>query len=112
MPWPVAALLNRPSMTVILFLNGSSTDNVLLSFIDAPEPSALQWSSLMPFPMNNTANRFGNPGAGAVSAKARKDSSHGNATVTPAPRRTARRENPRAGFRVDCGILLTSLLLA
>jgi len=42
MPWPVAALLKSPSITLILPLTGSSGDKVLLSFISEPEPSALQ----------------------------------------------------------------------
>src|SRR5476651_724762 len=59
MPWPVAALLKRPSMTLILCFSGSSGDKVLLSFMSAPEPSALQLFSLMPLPMNMTPKRFG-----------------------------------------------------
>src|SRR5579862_4196096 len=51
--------------------------------------------------MNSTPNRFGNADAGGVSAKACKDSSHGNAMVTPAPRRTVRREMRGVLFSVS-----------
>src|ERR1700689_5526990 len=90
MPIPVAALLKSPSITMIFCLTGSSPDKVLLSFIPAPEPSALQWSSLIPLPMNRTAKRFGKAAGGGVSAKAVKEGSLGNAMETPAPRRTVR----------------------
>jgi hypothetical protein len=59
--------------------------------------------------MKTTAKRFGNGAGDATSAK-ESDSSHGNAIVTPAPRRTVRREIPRANFLFfGCGILITSL---
>src|SRR5258708_32460458 len=57
--------------------------------------------------MNRTAKRFGNV-AGEAAAK---DSSHGNAMVTPAPRRTARREMLWADFEVRSSILFTCLFL-
>src|SRR5579862_63342 len=104
MPWPVAALLNRPSITLILCFSGSSGDRVLLSFMSAPEPSALQLFSLMPLPMNMTPKRFGKT-VGA-SPNTGSDSSHGRATATPAPRRTARREMRGEEFCVDFGILV------
>src|ERR1035438_9780519 len=66
MPRPTEALLKRPSITMILRLSGSITDSVLPSFIASPEPSALQWSSLMPLPMKRTANRFGKAGGDAM----------------------------------------------
>src|ERR1051326_6050707 len=68
----------------------------------APEPSEFQWSSFTPFPMNSTAKRFGNSSGGAPHAF--RDSSHGKATVTPAPRRTVRREIRDAGFGVRLGM--------
>src|SRR6202795_1951031 len=73
----------------------------------APAPSALQWSSLMPHPRKTTPNRFGNAAGVAVSAKASRDSSHGNAMAQPAPRSTVRREMRGAEFLVDSGIFLT-----
>src|ERR1700720_856025 len=106
MPWPVRALLNRPSITLILCFSGSSGDRVLLSFMSAPEPSALQLFSLMPLPMNMTPKRFGNTAEAVGSPKAGSDSSQGRATATPAPRRTARRERRGGEFWVDFGILV------
>src|SRR5262245_49806817 len=86
-------------MTLILCLSGSSGASVLPSFISAPLPLAHQWLPLMPLPMNSTAKRCGKAAAGAATddaapspAQAESDSSQGRATVTPAPRRTARRE--------------------
>src|SRR5579872_1363851 len=93
MPRLVADLLKRPSMMLILCFIGSSGDNVLLSFMSAPDPSALQWFSLIPHPMKRTPKRFGNTTGELVGAPtAENDSSHGSATATPAPRNTARRE--------------------
>src|SRR5579884_428621 len=43
--------------------------------------------------MNSTAKRFGNAAGERVSAAAWSDSSQGSATVTPAPRKTARRDS-------------------
>src|ERR1700686_4077341 len=57
--------------------------------------------------MNRTAKRFGKAAGEEVSAKAERDSSHGKATVTPAPRSTVRRET----LRMDFGIRFTSLFL-
>jgi hypothetical protein len=93
--------LNSPSTTLILCLRGSSGESDLLSFMSAPSPVELQWSSLMPHPMNMTPKRWGK-GAAAVAAvapKTRTDSSHGSAMTTPAPRNTARRETVRANVR-------------
>src|SRR6185436_7639273 len=55
--------------------------------------------------MKMTPKRFGN--AEVVSPKTGRDSSHGNAMVTPAPRRTVRREMRRDDFGVRLGILIT-----
>ena len=41
-PGRSSALLKRPSITLIFCFSGSSGASVLLSFISAPEPSALQ----------------------------------------------------------------------
>src|ERR1700687_2225606 len=106
MTWPVAALLNSPSMTLILCFSGSRGDKVLLSFMSAPEPSALQLFSLMPLPMNMTPKRFGKTVRPAGSPNTGSDSSQGRATATPAPRRTARREMRGEEFCVDFGILV------
>src|ERR1051325_2933679 len=60
--------------------------------------------------MNKTAKRFGKAAAGeVVSAKTGRDSSHGKAMATPAPRRTVRREMPPASFFVRLGILFAFL---
>ena len=92
MPWPVEFLLKSPLMTFTLCFNGSSGDRLWASVIPAPDPTAPQWFSLTPLPMNITAKRFGNAFEG-VAANADSDSSHGSAMVTPAPRRTVRRVN-------------------
>jgi hypothetical protein len=91
-------------MTLTFCLSGSSGASVLPSFMAAPEPSALQWSSLMPFPRNITAKRLGNAEGDGVSASAWSDSSQGKAMVQPAPRRIARRVTANGDFRFDCGI--------
>src|SRR5579872_2926579 len=101
MPWPVANLLNRPLITLILVLTGSSTCKVLPNSIAAPEPLAHQWSRLTPHPMNITAKRLGKTAQQSPvshdgsAARAESDGSHGSAIVTPTPRRNARREIPR-----------------
>src|SRR5688572_11250370 len=98
MPMPTAGLLNKPLMTTIFFLSGSSGCSDLLSFISAPLPRAHQWLPLMPLPMNITAKRFGNTVAAAADcdgAAHASDSSHGSAIVTPTPRRTVRLEMDR-----------------
>src|SRR5688500_9468618 len=59
--------------------------------------------------MNRTANRFGKAAGAVDPAKAGKDSSHGKAMVTPAPRRTARRDMRLTEFGVRLGILITFL---
>src|SRR6476619_5321342 len=61
--------------------------------------------------MKTTAKRFGRAPVPVVvgSAKQGRDSSHGRAMVTPAPRRTVRREIESADFFVLLGILFTSL---
>src|SRR5260370_20522030 len=79
-------------MAVILCFNGSRGARVLLSVISGPAPWASQWSSFTPLPMNRTAKRFGKASGPVEAAKAGRDSSHGKAMVTPAPRRTVRRE--------------------
>src|ERR1051326_1448079 len=61
--------------------------------------------------MNRTAKRFGNAAGDVVSAKAEKDSSHGKATVTPAPRRMARRDTRPADFSVGSGIFFLFVFL-
>src|SRR4051812_27410751 len=115
MPWPTAGLLNRPLMTLILVLIGSSGARLLLSFMFAPLPLAHQWLPLIPLPMNMTAKRWGKalaaadaalapaPAAPAVAAvgavvvvapQTGIDSSHGSAMVTPTPRRNVLREKP------------------
>src|ERR1017187_9745477 len=58
----------------------------------------------MPVPMKRTAKRFGKAAADPVSAKARREGSHGRAIVTPAPRRTARREMRGAECWVARGV--------
>src|SRR5262249_42717183 len=78
-------------MTLIFFFNGSSGASVLPSFIVSPLPRDHQWLPLMPFPINSTANRFGNCAADTDRAglpQAGNDSSHGRHIATPAPRRT------------------------
>src|SRR5690242_1001184 len=72
-----------------------------------PEPSALQWSSLIPLPRKTTANRLGKADGDGVSAKAFRDSSHGSATAQPAPRRTVRRENRGLELLLESGIKLS-----
>src|SRR5688572_18779362 len=91
-PCPVECLLNSPLMTVTFFLIGSSGDKLRLSFMSSPDPVAPQWFSLTPLPMKSTAKRLGKGELG-VAAKADMDSSHGRAMVTPAPRRTVRRDS-------------------
>src|SRR5882672_4759221 len=56
--------------------------------------------------MKMTPKRFGK----VDWPKTGMDSSHGNAMVTPAPRRTARREMRLLDFGVRFGILITFLL--
>src|SRR5688572_24770987 len=92
MPWPVECLLKSPLMTLIFFFNGSSGDRLRLSCMSSPDPVAPQWFSLTPLPMKSTAKRLGKGELG-VAANADMDSSHGNAMVTPAPRRTVRRDS-------------------
>src|SRR3954471_22151255 len=119
MPCPVAALLNRPSMTLIFALSGSNGARDSLSSIPAPDPFAHQRPGLMPVPMNSTAKRWG--GAALVAAEADElrpkpasDSSHGRPIVTPAPRRTVLRDNARPPCRDDscCVLIMDHLLLA
>src|SRR5207247_2019375 len=57
--------------------------------------------------MNRTAKRFGKAPGAVVSANDGRDSSHGKAMVTPAPRRTARREMRLADFSIRLSILFT-----
>ena len=51
--------------------------------------------------------RFGNAAGNLVSAKTLRDSSHGKATVQPAPRSTARREMRGTEFFLVVDILFT-----
>src|SRR3984885_16319508 len=107
MPWPVSAWTYRPSMTLIFCLSGSRGDSVLLNFMSAPWPSALQWSSFTPQPRKTMPKRLGKAEGGGTSAKACSDSSQGNATVQPAPRSTARRETGNASFLADMLVRLS-----
>ena len=59
--------------------------------------------------MNRTAKRFGKTGAEVTPAKLGNDSSHGKAMVTPAPRRTARREKRRTAVIFGSRILFIFL---
>src|SRR5436190_7763027 len=96
MPTPVACLLKRPVMKFIFLFNGAIGSRLLPSSMFAPEPFAHQCFELMPLPMNNAANRFGNgPGVPSLAGSAPQtgiDSSHGRAIATPTPRRNVRRE--------------------
>src|SRR5215208_690072 len=109
MPWPVECLLKRPLMTLTFFFNGSSGDRLRPSVISSPEPVAPQWFSLTPLPMNRTANRFGKGELDGVAANADSESSHGSAMVTPAPRRTVRRDNFISLPLSGCGAFLQEL---
>ena len=64
----MACLLNRPLMTLIFPLIGSSGASDLPSSISSPVPLAHQWGGLIPLPMKRTAKRLGNaavaPGLG------------------------------------------------
>src|SRR5947209_7497836 len=109
MPRPMAPLLKRPWITLILLFNGSRGESVLLSFMPSPDPSLPHWSSLTPQPRKITPKRFGNAPAPAVAALAANDSSHGRAMVTPAPRRIARRAIRWEEDFVESGILFAFL---
>src|SRR6185295_10224565 len=93
-------------MTLIFCFRGSSGSSVLLSFISAPCPSALQWFSLTPQPRKTTPNRLGKSPAVGVSAKALTDSSQGSAMVQPAPLSMTRRENAREKVGRDMSVPL------
>src|SRR5581483_2361244 len=95
-------------MTLIFPFMGSSGSSDFPNCMSAPAPLAHQWSGLTPFPMNMTPKRFGNaariPAWEVLSAaddvpKPDSDSSHGNAIVTPTPRRNVRRERRRLPLR-------------
>src|SRR4051812_34837628 len=60
--------------------------------------------------MKSTPNRFGNVPGAVVSPKAGRDSSHGSAIATPAPRRIVRREIGAVDFLVRFDMLFTFLL--
>src|SRR5580692_1939917 len=60
----------------------------------------------MPQPRNTMPKRVGNADGGGTSANACSDSSHGNATVQPAPRSTARREMGNANLLVSRDMLV------
>src|SRR3954449_10090313 len=117
-PCPVAALLKRPSITLIFALSGSNGASDSLNSIVAPDPLAHQRPGLMPVPMKSTAKRCGCTAVVAAEAELRpkpdRDSSHGKAMVTPAPRRNVLR--PNAFFRVrrasDCVFIMDHLSLA
>src|SRR5262249_62408103 len=91
MPTPVADLLKRPLMTLILAFSGASGSSVLLSSISEPEPLADQCSGLTPQPMKSAANRFGH-GAGppettGAAPPTGGHTSHGRARGAASPRR-------------------------
>src|SRR6476661_1759409 len=118
-PCPVAALLNRPSMTLIFVLSGSNGARDSLSSIPAPDPFAHHRPGLMPVPMNSTAKRWG--GGALVAAEADElrpkpdsDSSHGRPIVTPAPRSMVLRDNARSPCRCAsfCVLIIDHLVLA
>src|SRR5437868_9482769 len=94
MPTPVAFLLKSPLTTLSFGRRASSGWSVLLNSMSAPLPLAHQWFGLMPQPMKRAANRFGQADAPLADApQTGSDSSHGNAIVTPTPRRKVRRLN-------------------
>src|SRR5688572_26355618 len=98
MPTPTAAWLKRPLMKLILVLTPSSGDSVSPSSIAAPLPVAVQYFGVTPLPMKSTASRLGGATGVLVLAigsapQTGKDSSHGSAITTPAPRRKRRRVN-------------------
>src|SRR4051812_8489755 len=82
-------------MKVSFSRTGLSDSRTLPSSRPAPSPFAhhsLEWN---PFPENRQAIRTGGSDALPLllsSPQTGTDSSHGNATVTPSPRRNARRE--------------------
>src|SRR4051794_29507389 len=106
-PCPVAALLKRPSMTLIFALSGSNGARDSLNSIAAPVPFAHQRPGLMPVPMNSTAKRWGCAAVVAAEAAAMpkpdSDSSHGKPMVTPAPRRKVLRANAFSRLRCVSG---------
>src|SRR5882757_3258012 len=91
-------------MTLTFCFRGSSGCSVLLSFMSAPEPSALQWFSLTPHPRNTTPKRLGKSDGEGVSARALTDSSHGRAMEQPAPLSITRREKAREKGEFERGI--------
>src|SRR5271156_5636890 len=60
----------------------------------------------MPVPRKTVPKRLGKADGAGTSANACSDSSHGNATVQPAPRSTARREMGSVNLLVDRGMLI------
>src|SRR5687768_3239826 len=110
MPTPVAALLNRPVITLSLVLSGANGSSVLPSSIASPEPLAHQWLALMPQAMNSAAKRLGHglalPSIVASAPQTGIDSSQGSARATPAPRRMVRRESWLALLASGVGIFL------
>src|SRR3954470_12839999 len=117
-PCPVAALLNRPSMTLVFAFSGSNGASDSLNSIVAPDPLAHQRPGLMPVPMKSTAKRRGCAAVVAAEAelmpKPDSDSSHGKAMVTPAPRRKVLRANAFLRFRRAscCVFIIDHLSLA
>ena len=99
MPTPVACLLNRPWMTLILGFSGSSGSRRLAEL----HVGARAFGAPVIRVDAVAHEQDGEPlreGAGARwrRAKAGSDSSQGRAIVTPAPRRTVRREMRSADF--------------
>src|SRR4051812_13502252 len=95
MPPISASALYSPLMNVSLSRTGLRGSRTLPNSKPAPSPLAhhsLEWK---PLPENRQANRTGGSDAlpfAVSSPQTGTDSSHGNATVTPRPRRKARRE--------------------
>src|SRR4051812_18518673 len=97
MPTPRACLLKRPLTTLIFVFNGARGLRQPPNSIASPEPLAHHSLGLTPQPMNMAANRLGMGATAPPAADATRgpsDSSKGRATVTPAPRRNARRVDP------------------
>src|SRR5262249_44852119 len=113
-PTPVEGLLKSPLMTLSWFRNGSRGWRLLLNSIVAPSPFAHQWFGLIPVPINWTTNRFGGKldafAPSVVAPQTGRDSSHGKAMTTPAPRRKMRRESAPSVFCSWFDIVFSSSL--
>src|SRR3954463_2366774 len=103
-------------MILILVLSGASGARVLLSTMSAPLPEADHSLGLIPQPINITAKRRGRVASAppvtiddGSAPQAGSDSSHGNAIVTPTPRRNMRRLRTsgleRIGWGVSFGVM-------